>query len=157
MVPIVGDWIPTLAAVGVPATNDAYSGSGWGAFIATSAINPKNWTRSYARSAYIDPLPPRANLDIVPNQLVTRIIFGEGSAGNWTATQVEYSSGGSQRKTVGVNKEVLLTAGAVGSPHVLMHSGIGPSDVLKNAGVKMLAELPGVGQHLQDHIVRTSF
>ena len=45
-------------------------------------------------------------------------------------------------------------AGAVGSPHVLMHSGVGPADVLANAGVPLVLALPGVGQHLQDHIVR---
>lgn len=54
-----------------------------------------------------------------------------------------------------VNKEVILAGGAIGSPHVLMHSGIGPKDVLTAAGVDVVLELPGVGQHLQDHIVRS--
>ena len=56
--------------------------------------------------------------------------------------------------TVKVNKEVILSGGAVGSPHVLLHSGVGPKDVLTGAGVPVQIELPGVGQHLQDHIVR---
>lgn len=155
MVPVVGDWIATLGNVGVPASSDPNSGEGWGAFIATSAINPTNWTRSYSRAAYIDPLPPRSNLDILPNQLVTQVIF-DGPSGNLTATSVQYaSSSGAALQTVNVTKEVILAGGAIGSPHVLLHSGVGPKDVLQNAGVTLRSELPGVGQHLQDHIVRT--
>ena len=52
-----------------------------------------------------------------------------------------------------MKKEVILAGGAVGSPHVLMLSGVGPQDVLQNAGVEVKLALPGVGKHLQDHIV----
>ena len=48
-------------------------------------------------------------------------------------------------------KEVILCAGAVGSPHLLMLSGIGPKDHLKSMGINLKADLPGVGQNLQDH------
>lgn len=156
MVPVVGDWLQTLGNVGIPSSNDPDGGNGWGAFVATSAINPTNWTRSYSRSAYIDPLPPRSNLDILPNAMVTRVIFASNSpAGNLTANSVEFAtSRTAPRQTVNVTKEVILAGGALGSPHVLLHSGIGPKDVLQNAGVPLIYELPGVGQHLQDHIVR---
>ncbi|KAI0684004.1 GMC oxidoreductase [Cytidiella melzeri] len=151
MPPIVGDWTETLANIGIPTSVDAYGGEGWGAFIATSNINPSNWTRSYSRSAYIDPLPPRSNLAILTNATVTRLIFSNGTTLN--ATAVEFASDrNAARMTVNVNKEVILAGGAIGSPHVLLHSGVGPSDVLQGAGVPMLIELPGVGQHLQDHI-----
>ena len=53
-----------------------------------------------------------------------------------------------------VGKEVILTGGAVGSPQMLMLSGVGPQNVLKAAGVDVNLALPGVGQHLQDHLVR---
>ncbi len=157
MVPLVGTWIPTLSALGVPETQDAYNGQTWGSFIANSNINPTNWTRSYARSAYIDPLHPRGNLQILPNAQVTRILFsnntGNGSGG-LTASGVEYgSSPTSPRSTVSVRKEVILAGGAIGSPTVLLHSGVGPENVLQTAGVQVLLNLPGVGQHLQDHIV----
>ncbi len=159
MVPLVGSWIPTLTALGVPETQDAYNGQTWGSFISTSTINPTNWTRSYARSAYIDPLPPRVNLQILPNSTVTRILFsnntGNGDSGGLTASAVEYaSSQTSTRYTVGVGKEVILAGGAIGSPTTLMYSGIGPKNVLQMAGVQVELDLPGVGQHLQDHIVR---
>ncbi len=139
---------------GVPPSSDAYGGEGWGGFIATSAINPTNWTRSYARSAYIDPLPYRSNLAIVANATVTRIVFTNSSSGA-QATAVEYAfDRNSPVKSVKVNKEVILAGGAIGSPHILQLSGVGPRDVLTAAGVPVTVELPGVGQHLQDHIVR---
>ncbi len=155
MVPVVGNWTNTLANVGIPTNDDPNSGEGWGGFIAASAINPTNWTRSYSRSAYIDPLPPRANLAILSNSTVTRVIFSSDS-GNLTANSVEYaSSKDAARMTVNVTKEVIIAGGAIGSPHVLLHSGIGPKDVLSAVDIPVLYELPGVGQHLQDHIVCT--
>ena len=71
----MGNWTQTLADIGIPFSPDANGGDGWGGFIATSTINPANWTRSYSRSGYIDPLPPRANLAILPNATVTRVLF----------------------------------------------------------------------------------
>lgn len=154
---IVGDWTATLDWIGIPPSPDPSGGYGAGAFIATSAINPANWTRSYSRSAYIDPLPPRSNLQILPNATVTRIIFaGNGTSGGTeglNATGVEWAASATgKRQTVTVNKEVIVCGGAIMSPSILMHSGIGPADVLKNAGVAVQYALPGVGQHLQDHI-----
>jgi choline dehydrogenase-like flavoprotein len=68
---------------------------------------------------------------------------------------VEYSpDGGATKLTVNVNKEVILAGGTVGSPAVLLYSGVGPKDVLDAAGVDVVSELPGVGHHLQDHLVR---
>ena len=155
MIPTVGNWTQTLANIGVLVSEDGYSGNGAGAYVANSAINPANWTRSYSRSGYIDPLPPRSNLAILPNATVTRIIFDTSNPSNLTATGVEWAnSAAGARQTVSVRKEVILTGGTVGSPHVLMHSGVGPSDVLTAAGADVLLDLPGVGQHLQDHIVR---
>ncbi|KAI0820655.1 GMC oxidoreductase [Trametes gibbosa] len=153
MVPLVGNWTSTLSDIGVAVSDDAYGGENWGAFIATSSINPTNWTRSYSRSAYIDPLPPRPNLAVLPNATATRIIFDTSNQANLTATGVEWaSSSGADRQTIKVNKEVILAGGAVGSPHLLQLSGVGPADVLKAAGVAVKLDLPGVGQHVQDHI-----
>ena len=154
MIPTVGNWTQTLANIGVHVSDDGYDGDGQGAYIANSAINPTNWTRSYSRSAYIDPLPPRSNLAILPNATVTRIIVDTSNSSSIVATGVEYASdAAAARQTVTVKKEVILAGGTVGSPHVLMHSGVGPSDVLTAAGVEVVHELPGVGQHLQDHFV----
>ena len=152
--PITGNWSKTLEAVNIPIASDLYGGDNWGGFVALSAINPSNYTRSYSRAAYIDPLPPRSNLDVLPNATVTRVIFDTSNSSAVKATGVEYAaSSGATRQTVTVNREVIIAGGAIGSPHVLMHSGIGPKDVLTDAGVDVVVELPGVGQHLQDHIV----
>ncbi|RPD70182.1 hypothetical protein L226DRAFT_526054 [Lentinus tigrinus ALCF2SS1-7] len=149
----VGNWTGTLANAGVEVTPDAYGGENYGAYIATNSINPANWTRSYARSGYIDPLPPRDNLAVLPNATVTRIIFDSSNKDNLTATAVEWaSSADAARETIKVRKEVIISSGAMGSPRVLMHSGVGPSDVLQAAGVDVQVSLPGVGQHLQDHL-----
>ncbi|TFK48521.1 alcohol oxidase [Heliocybe sulcata] len=150
--PLVGDWTSTWEANNVPQAQDPADGQGWGVFVPTSSINPTNWTRSYSRSAYIDPLPPRSNLAVLPNAMVTKIAFSNTSSG-LQATSVQYAAyDGAATQTVKVNKEVIVAGGAIGSPHLLMHSGIGPADVLQAAGVQMQYELPGVGQHVQDHI-----
>lgn len=147
-----GDWSPANTAAGNPATNNAYGGENWGAFICTSTIDPATWTRSYSKSAYLDTIdPPRDNYDVLTNALVTKINF-DTSKKPLKAISVEYSpDGGATTKTVKVSKDVVVSGGSIGSPAILQHSGIGPKDVLSAAGVKMLYELPGVGQHLQDH------
>lgn len=136
-------------------SDDTYGGENWGAYVATSCINPTNWTRSYSRSGYLDPLPPRPNYDVLANAHVTRLLFNSSSPkGNLTADAVEYTrDNGASKMIVKVKKEVILAGGTIGSPTVLLHSGIGPKDVLSSAGVMLVQELPGVGQHLQDHLV----
>ncbi|KAF9456271.1 GMC oxidoreductase [Collybia nuda] len=154
MLPVVGNWLPSLEATGIASAPDPTGGKNYGGFVAALSINPTNWTRSYSKSAYIDPLPPRKNLDILVSSTVTKIIFDEKSdSASRVATGVEFSSTASgPRKVVNVKKEVIVTGGALGSPHILMHSGVGPKDVLDAAGVPLVSELPGLGQHLQDHM-----
>lgn len=121
-----------------------------------SYINPTNWTRSFTRSAFIDPLPQRDNLQILADATVTKIVFDKGDT--LKATSVEYAgSAGASASSVKVNKEVILAAGVIGSPQILQLSGVGPSDVLTAAGVDVQSNLPGVGQHMQDHLVRILF
>ncbi|KAJ3828026.1 GMC oxidoreductase-domain-containing protein [Lentinula raphanica] len=150
---IVGNWTPSLATLGVPTSSDSASGDNSGAYITTSSINPSNWTRSYSRSGYIDPLPPRSNLDILPSATVTNIVWGSDTSGNLTATGVQWaSSSAAAKQTVNANKEVILAAGTIGSAQLLQLSGVGPSKYLQAAGVTVQLDLPGVGQRLQDHI-----
>lgn len=156
--PQVGQWSASLQNMGIPVSNQMYGGQNWGAEVSTSTINPTNWTRSYSRTGYLDPLPDNGNYDVLANAYVTRILFnGSSPADNLTADAVEYTlDGGRTKLTVGVNKEVILAAGSVNSPSILLYSGIGPKDVLSAAGVQLVSELPGVGQHLQDHLVSFS-
>jgi choline dehydrogenase len=155
MVPVTGSWLPSLSAAGVPISEDAYSGDNIGGFFCTSSENAANWTRSYSKSAYIDILPPRPNLNIISGATVERIVFADALvSGNRVASGVQFSTGaGTAVQNVTANKEVILAGGAMGSPHLLMVSGVGPSDVLQAANVAVQAALPGVGQHLLDHLV----
>jgi choline dehydrogenase-like flavoprotein len=138
-----GSWISTLGGQNVAPAPDPYNGQTSGAYISALAINPTNWTRSYARSAYIDPYY-RPNLHILTNAPVSKVVLS-----GTTAVGVQY---GTDLKTVKATKEVILSAGAMGSPAILLRSGIGPKDILDSAGVTSAVSLPGVGQHLQDHL-----
>lgn len=150
----VGDWSTSLQSIGVDVSSNMYGGDVFGAEVSTSCINPFNWTRSYSRTGYLDPLPDRTNYDVMANAHVLRLVFDNSTTTNLTATGVEYTSdNGTTKSTVKVNKEVIISSGSVGSPAVLLYSGVGPKDVLSDAGVDLVSELPGVGQHLQDHIV----
>lgn len=143
--------------MGIGTSASMYGGENLGADVSTSCINPSNWTRSYSRSGYLDPLPDRGNYDVLANAHVTRLVFDNSTSFNKTASAVEYTTdSGSTKLQVKVNKEVILASGTIGSPAVLLHSGVGPKDVLSEAGVDLVSELPGVGQHLQDHFVRLS-
>ena len=102
--------------------------------------------RASASNAYINQAKNRPNLTIVQGVLVQKVLL-KGK----TAIGIEYKIN-DQIKTVNANKEVILSAGSVGSPQLLQLSGIGPADVLKSAGVELQHELPGVGENLQDHL-----
>ncbi|GLB41482.1 putative alcohol oxidase [Lyophyllum shimeji] len=148
----VGEWASGLDALGLPALKEPNGGKTLGSLVGPSWINPSNWTRSYSKSAYLDPALSRANLAVLVNSTATRIIFTNGSD-DLTATAVEFaSSRDGPRKTVSVAKEVIISAGVVGSPQLLMLSGVGPKDALEAAGVPSRVDLPGVGQHVQDHL-----
>ncbi|CAI7665628.1 unnamed protein product [Penicillium glandicola] len=153
--PEVGYWLTALDNIGLNVSANMYGGQNWGADLSTSCINPSNWTRSYSRSGYLDPLADRGNYDVLANAHVTRLIFTNAtSSDKKTASSVEYTTdSGSTTLKVKVNKEVILAGGTIGSPAVLLYSGVGPKDVLSDAGVDLVSELPGVGQHLQDHFV----
>ena len=93
---------------------------------------------------YIDPIRPRINLTVRPNVLAARILF-DGAR----ATGVEVESGG-ERFTV-EGEEIVLSAGAVASPQILMLSGVGPADHLRSLGIPVAHDLPGVGQNMREH------
>jgi choline dehydrogenase len=100
--------------------------------------------QSVART-YLRPALRRSNLTVVTNSLVNRILFRDTCA-----VGVEYERGGRVER-VDVTGEVILAAGAVGSPHVLQLSGVGDPDHLGRIGIPVRHALPGVGKNLQDH------
>ena len=107
----------------------------------------RNGRRCSTARAYLDPVRDRPNLTLVKEALVTRIIVD-----NNRARGVEYFAEGRRLEIAHTDGEIVCAAGAIGSPHLLMLSGIGPADHLRSHGVDVKADLPGVGQDLQDHI-----
>ena len=101
--------------------------------------------RQSAARTYLRPALRRPNLSVVTNALVNRVLFRDTCA-----VGVEYERGGRVER-VDVTEEVILAAGAVGSPHVLQLSGVGDPDHLDRIGIPVRHALPGVGKNLQDH------
>ena len=93
----------------------------------------------------------RTNLTIVTGAQATRVIL-EGSPEPMVAKGVEYRTAAGEVRTATASKEVILSAGAIGSPHLLMLSGIGPRRELETAGVGCRVDSPHVGKHLKDHL-----
>lgn len=106
----------------------------------------KNGVRWSTANAYLKPAMQRPNLHVVTHAVSRRVLL-EGTK----AVGVEYQRGQSVQQ-VRAKREVILSAGSIGSPHLLQVSGIGPAGVLREAGIEVKHELPGVGENLQDHL-----
>ena len=110
-------------------------------------LNNVNGVRMSAALTYLSMARPRLNLTIRGSVLVHKILFD-----GLKAIGVEYWQD-NQTKIVKCNKEIILSAGSIGSPHVLQVSGIGDSNKLKNLNINVVNELKGVGKNLQDHLM----
>ena len=108
-------------------------------------LNQRNGTRLSSARAFLHPALGRANLTVLDETMVRRILFDRGRA-----VGLEIEKNGA-RRTVSARREIILCAGATNSPQLLMLSGIGPQDHLKEMGIDLIHHLPGVGKHLQDH------
>ena len=108
--------------------------------------NIRNGRRLSAARAYLHPVMSRPNLDVETRAFVTKVLF-EGDR----AVGVEYTHrrGAVKRVMAG---EVILCGGAINSPQLLQLSGVGNADELRALGVDVVHDLPGVGEHLQDHL-----
>ena len=101
--------------------------------------------RSSTAVAYLDPARRRGNLKVVSEALATRILF-EGRR----AVGVEYTVGG-EKRTARAHVEVIVASGAFNSPQLLQLSGLGPASLLSPLGIAVIADMPGVGDGLNDH------
>ena len=135
--------------IGIPKTNDFNTGDNFGVgyFQFTTTRQNLLKLRCSAAKGYLNPAKNRSNLKIVVKAHVQKINFvGKKAEG------VSYYVG-NELHTVKANKEVILSAGAIGSPHILQVSGIGEEQKLKKHGIEIIHELKGVGQNLQDHLM----
>ena len=106
----------------------------------------KNGVRWSTVNAYLRPAMKRNNLTVVTHALAHKVLFEDKKA-----VAVRYEVKGKLTETR-CNKEVILSAGSIGSPHLLQLSGIGKAETLTQAGIEQVHELPGVGENLQDHL-----
>ena len=142
--PLVDAFMAAGEAAGHPTTPD-YNGAqqeGFGRWQSTI----RHGRRCSAAVAYLRPALRRGRIDIVTGARASAILFdGRRAVG------VEYLHGGSKH-SAHAESEIILAAGVIGSPHLLMLSGIGGPDVLRRHDIPVRMALPGVGQNLQDHI-----
>ncbi|RUX21455.1 alanine-phosphoribitol ligase [Mesorhizobium sp. M7A.F.Ca.US.011.01.1.1] len=136
-------WARAAQEMGINFNPDFNSGSQAG--VGFYQVTMRNGLRCSAATAYLKPARNRKNLTIHTRSKTLKIIVENGRA-----VGVQYLRKG-QIITARAEREVVVCSGAIGSPHLLMVSGIGPANHLKQAGVQVVHDLPGVGQNLQDH------
>ena len=131
--------------VGIPKVNDFNKGDNFGC--GYFQVTERNGLRCSAAVGYLNPIKNNNNLKIQTKCHVQKINFE-----NKKAVSVDYLKG-DKKFTVKANKEIILSAGSIGSPQILQTSGIGESSNLKNLGIKIVNDLKGVGKNLQDHLM----
>ncbi len=142
---VLDAFLESAVAAGIRRVTDFNGGDNEGA--AYFHVNQKRGRRWSTASAFLKPaLAGRRNLQLRTGALVRRIVMADGRA-----TGVEYERDG-RIETATAACEVILSAGAVASPAILMRSGIGPGAALAAHGIDVLRDAPGVGANLQDHL-----
>lgn len=141
--PLYGAWVDAGVQAGYIKTEDTngYMQEGFGAMHMTV----KNGVRWSTANAYLRPAMERPNLSVITHAMSRKLIL-EGKR----VVGVEYEQNGVVH-IVHCTREVIVSSGPIGSPHLLQRSGIGPANVLRKAGIEVKHDLPGVGENLQDH------
>jgi choline dehydrogenase len=137
--------IEACVEAGIPRNTDVNGADQEG--VCYYQLTVKNGQRCSAAVAYLHPAMGRANLTVETRALTTRVLF-EGKR----AVGIEYIQNG-ERKVAKARREVILAGGAINSPQLLQLSGIGPGELLRENGIAVLVDAPGVGENLQDHYV----
>lgn len=141
--PVTRAFVQSCQEAGIPYNPDFNGPVQEGAGVYQTTI--RNNRRCSAAVGYLRPARGRANLTVVTGAQVLRVRF-EGTR----AVGVEYALGGTPRVARAAS-EVIVTAGAIGTPKLMMLSGVGPAGHLGEHGIEVVQDLPGVGQNLQDH------
>ena len=129
---------------GIPFNHDINGASQFGCGYMQATI--RDGVRCDTATAYLEPVLEHPNLTVIKDALVTRIVVEKGRA-----VAVEYLENGRSLARVRADAEIVLSAGSIGSPHLLMLSGIGPAEHLAAHGIDVVLENSDVGQHLEDH------
>ena len=141
---ILDAWAQAAAEAGIPKVKDFNQGNNEGS--SYFQVNQRSGMRWNTASAFLNPALKRPNLSVITNAMVERVLL-EGKR----ATSVLLRRRGMAMR-IGARREVILAAGAIGSPQILQLSGIGAGDRLQRLGIGVRHVLPGVGENLQDHL-----
>ncbi|MBL8334983.1 MAG: GMC family oxidoreductase N-terminal domain-containing protein, partial [Rubrivivax sp.] len=131
---------------GIPATQDFNRGNNEG--VGYFEVNQRRGVRWNASKAFLRPVQQRSNLAVWTGMLAQRLVLERGRV---TGVELQPSAGGAPLRVKAAH-EVVLAAGAVGTPQLLQLSGIGAAEHLRPLGITPVHELPGVGENLQDHL-----
>ena len=136
-------WVQAATQFGLPRNADFNAASTYG--VGAYQLSIRDGWRASASRAFLHPVRSRANLTVLTRAQVTRVLL-RGTR----AVGVEWLDDGSLRQA-NADREVILAAGALQSPQLLQLSGIGPAALLRTHGIAVAADLPGVGENVQDH------
>ncbi|MBY0558784.1 GMC family oxidoreductase N-terminal domain-containing protein [Hyphomicrobium sp.] len=146
---ILDEFANAAVQAGIPKTDDFNRGDNTG--VAYFEVNQRKGWRWSTASGFLKPIERRKNLTVWTNAQVKGVTLGRDSLGALVCKGVEFESRAAPVKAV-ARREVVLAAGAIGSPQLLQLSGIGPGMLLQKHGIATVQDLPGVGANLQDHL-----
>jgi choline dehydrogenase len=154
ILPAARQFVEAAVAAGIPKGDYNGRNRGGGAgVVSLTQYTTRDGRRASTYQAFLAGEPEqRANLTIITGAQATRVILADDGR-QIAATGVEYRTAAGETATVHAGKEVILSAGAIGSPQLLLLSGIGPRQELESVGVSCLVDAPHVGKHLQDHLM----
>jgi choline dehydrogenase len=152
---ILDAWREAACEAGIPRIDEYNRGDNFGT--AYFQMNQRRGKRCSAAHAFLNPVKSRSNLTILTEAMVQRLDL-ESVAGELQATGVTVRVKGGPAQALKARKELVLSAGSIGSPQLLQLSGIGPGPLLAQCGIEVKKELAGVGENLQDHLqIRTVY
>ncbi|MEL6292161.1 MAG: GMC family oxidoreductase, partial [Pseudomonadota bacterium] len=141
---ILDAWADAAAEAGIPRINDFNGGDNEGSTY--FSVNQRSGVRWNTAKAFLRPALKRSNLTVMTNALVEHLVLDERRV-----VGLQLKRNGLPIR-IGAKREVVLAAGAIGSPQILQLSGIGPGDVLRQNGIAVVHDKPQVGGNLQDHL-----
>ena len=142
--PLTARFLEAAESAGIPRNPDINSPEQDGS--AQTPVSQKRGRRWSAADAYLRPAMKRSNVTVAPKAQALGVELDDGRAAG-----VRWRDSRGRERVARANREVVLSAGAIGSPQLLMLSGIGPGEHLREHGIEPRVESPGVGENLQDH------
>ena len=146
---ILEAWRDAAEQCGIPKIQEFNRGDNYGN--AYFQMNQRRGVRWSATKAFLRPVMGRSNLTVLTNAHTQKLVIEDGTNGK-RATGVEARLDSNGLVKLNASREVILSAGSIGSPQILQVSGIGPGQLLSSKGIKVVHDLPGVGENLQDHL-----